>query len=37
MQTFYLKIREKFISEIKNNRKKHEYRLATPERYLILH
>lgn len=35
MKTFYLKIREKFISEIKNNRKKHEYRLATPERLSI--
>lgn len=35
MKTFYLKIREKFISEIKNNRKKHEYRLATPERLTI--
>lgn len=35
MKTFYLKIREKFISEIKNNRKKHEYRLATPEMLTI--
>ncbi len=35
MKTFYLKIREKFISEIKNNRKKHEFRLATPERLSI--
>ncbi len=32
MKTYYLKIREKFISEISNENKKHEYRLASPER-----
>ena len=32
MKTYYLKIREKFISEIRNGNKKHEYRLASPER-----
>ena len=32
MKTYYLKIRDKFISEICNGNKKHEYRLASPER-----
>ncbi len=32
MKTYYLKIREKFIGEIKAGTKKHEYRLASPER-----
>lgn len=32
MKTYYLKIREKFISEICAGNKKHEYRLASPER-----
>lgn len=32
MKTYYLKIREKFISEICVGIKKHEYRLASPER-----
>ena len=32
MKTYYLKIREKFISEICAGIKKHEYRLASPER-----
>lgn len=32
MKTYYLKIRDKFISDIKNRVKKHEYRLASPER-----
>ena len=32
MKTYYLKIRDKFISEIKSRVKKHEYRLASPER-----
>lgn len=32
MKTYYLKIRDKFISDIKSRIKKHEYRLATPER-----
>lgn len=32
MKTYYLKIREKFISEISAGIKKHEYRLASPER-----
>lgn len=34
MKTYYLKIREKFISEICNGNKKHEYRLASPERLM---
>ena len=32
MKTYYLKIREKFISEVIIGNKKHEYRLASPER-----
>lgn len=32
MKTYYLKIRDKFIGEIKAGNKKHEYRLASPER-----
>ena len=32
MKTYYLKIRDKFIADIKNRVKKHEYRLASPER-----
>lgn len=32
MKTYYLKIRDKFITAIKNRVKKHEYRLASPER-----
>ena len=32
MKTYYLKIREKFISEVIAGNKKHEYRLASPER-----
>lgn len=32
MKTYYLKIRDKFIPEICNGTKKHEYRLASPER-----
>ena len=32
MKTYYLKIREKFISEVIVGNKKHEYRLASPER-----
>ena len=32
MKTYYLKIRDKFITDIKNRVKKHEYRLASPER-----
>lgn len=35
MKTYYLKIRDKFISDIKNRIKKHEYRLATPERMQV--
>lgn len=34
MKTYYLKIRDKFISEICNGNKKHEYRLASPERLM---
>lgn len=32
MKTYYLKIRDKFINEINVGNKKHEYRLASPER-----
>ena len=32
MKNYYLKIRDKFILDIKNKVKKHEYRLASPER-----
>ena len=32
MKTYYLKIRDKYITDIKNRVKKHEYRLASPER-----
>lgn len=35
MKTYYLKIREKFISSIQKGAKKHEYRLAKPERRSI--
>ena len=35
MKTYYLKIRDKFIGEIKAGNKKHEYRLASPERTQI--
>ncbi len=35
MKTYYLKIRDKFIKEIVTGNKKHEYRLATPERKQI--
>lgn len=32
MKTYYMKVRDKFIDEIKNGIKKHEYRLNTEER-----
>ena len=35
MKTYYLKIREKFIESLRSGVKKHEYRLATPERRAI--
>lgn len=35
MKTFYLKIRDKFISSVREGVKKHEYRLATPDRRQI--
>ncbi len=35
MKTYYLKIRDKFISSVKQGIKKHEYRLASPERLQI--
>jgi len=35
MKNHYMKIREKFISEIRSGNKKHEYRLASPERMQI--
>lgn len=35
MKTYYMKIREKYISEIRLGNKKHEYRLASPERMQV--
>ena len=35
MKTYYLKIREKFIESLRTGVKKHEYRLASPERCLV--
>lgn len=35
MKTHYLKIREKFIDLLRTGVKKHEYRLASPERRLV--
>ena len=35
MKTYYLKIKDKFISSIREGNKKHEYRLASPERTII--
>ena len=35
MKTYYLKIREKFIEFLRTGVKKHEYRLASPERRSI--
>ena len=35
MKTYYLKIREKFINPLKEGIKKHEYRLASPEKRTI--
>ena len=35
MKTYYLKIREKFIESLRTGVKKHEYRLASPERRSI--
>ena len=35
MSLFVLKIREKFLASIKQGKKTHEYRLATPERRKI--
>ena len=35
MKTYYLKIKEKFISAVQTGKKKHEYRLASPERMAI--
>lgn len=35
MKTYYLKIRDKFISSVQQCIKKHEYRLASPERMQI--
>ncbi len=35
MKSHYMKIQEKFIPEIISGNKKHEYRLATPERMTI--
>ena len=35
MKSYYMKIRDKFIPEIISGNKKHEYRLATPERMKI--
>lgn len=35
MKTYYMRIKEKFISEIRLGNKKHEYRLADPERLAV--
>lgn len=35
MKTYYLKIREKFIESLRTGVKKHEYRLASPERRMV--
>ena len=35
MKTYYLKIRDKFITSVRRGIKKHEYRLASPERMTI--
>ncbi|MCI9031286.1 MAG: ASCH domain-containing protein [Clostridia bacterium] len=35
MKTYYLKIRDKFISAVREGNKKHEYRLASPDRLQI--
>ena len=35
MKTYYLKIRDKFINPLKEGIKKHEYRLASPDRKTI--
>lgn len=35
MKVHYLKIREKFINQVRSGMKKHEYRLSTPERQSI--
>ena len=35
MKTYYLKIRDKFISAVREGDKKHEYRLASPDRLQI--
>lgn len=35
MKNYHLKIRSKFIVNVRNGIKKHEYRLATPERKQI--
>lgn len=35
MKTYYLKIRDKFIKSVQQGIKKHEYRLASPERMQI--
>lgn len=32
MKTYYMKIRDKYIKEVRDGVKKHEYRLASPER-----
>ena len=35
MKTYYFKIREKFIANVRNGTKRHEYRLASPENRAI--
>ena len=35
MKTYYLKIRERFIESLRTGVKKHEYRLASPERRMV--
>ena len=35
MKTYYMKIRDKYIDAVRRGVKKHEYRLASPERQQI--
>ena len=35
MKTYYMKIRDKYIDAVRQGIKKHEYRLASPERTQI--
>ena len=35
MKTYYMKIRDKYIKEVRDGVKKHEYRLASPDRRAV--